>query len=251
MPGGWPDLLRSIIDGKYFLKQFLGEEDAVGVFLADSPDSTAVEVRLEQEGGGQQRSWPELVSRSAEVPHQYLLRYIAHGEARIDGNQYAFLVSEYVQERLGEVLTTRSLAPDEARFVVESVMNAVDHLHRRGFMHGSLIPASIVAAGDSVKLLTHTMRPLPADELEMRRAVTADLREFAETTTELLTGKRELGAGAQLPSPFREFVRSSFGTEECPSPTAAQLIGVLNGQPLSAPKRAVEETATPAAQAFP
>jgi hypothetical protein len=76
---------------------------------------------------------------------------------------------------------------------------------------------------------------MPSDELEMRRAVTADLREFAGTISELLTGKRDLGAGGLLPQPFREFVRASFGTEDCPSPTAADLIRVLNGEPLCPP----------------
>lgn len=247
MPFGWPDLLRSIVDGKYFLKQFLREENDEGVFLADAPDDTPVEVRLARERSEQHRLWPQLVERSAELEHPNLLRYIAQGEARIDGHPYAYLVREPVQERLAEVLAGRHLEPDEARFVVESVMSAVDHLHRRRFMHGSLVPASIVAAGDSVKLSIDTLRPLPADELEARRAVTADLREFAETTTELLTGKRELGAGSQLPPPFRDFVRASFGTEECPSPTAAQLVGVLNGEALATPKPVVVEPAVPAA----
>jgi hypothetical protein len=98
-----------------------------------------------------------------------------------------------------------------------------------------------------VKLLTSAVRPLPAGDLDSRRAVSGDLRELAAATTEMLTGKREPGAGVQLASPFKEFVRASFGTEEFPSPTAAQLLSVLRGQPLAAANRvSAEQTSAPA-----
>jgi hypothetical protein len=241
MPFGWPDLQRSIVDGKYFLKQFVREEDDMGLFIASAQDGALVDVRLTTAGDERRREWSERVSRSTTLADPHLVHDIATGETRIDGKTYLYLATENVQERLADVVAERTLTPDEAQAVVESVLTALDVLHGRGYTHGKVTTASIVAAGDSVKLLMGSVRTLPSDELESRRAVTADLRELAETTTEILTGKHELGAGAQLPSPFREFVRASFGTEECRSPTAAQLLGVLHGQPLTAPKPVVPE----------
>jgi eukaryotic-like serine/threonine-protein kinase len=251
MPPVWPSLLRSIVDGKYFLKEILGEEMDAGVFAAESPDGSRMEVRVAPADSGKLAPWQELVERSRALAHPNLLSYLEAGEARLDGNWYAYLVSEPVQERLDEVVASRTLNPDETRYVAECVMGAVDHLHKAGYSHGHLMPASIVAAGDAVKLLTPSLRPMPEDETEVRRAVAADLRDFAGTIVELLTGKREPGAGAQLPSPFREFVRASYGTEDCPSPTAAQLLGVLNGLPLTAPKPPVADAETKPAAAAP
>ena len=99
--------------------------------------------------------------------------------------------------------------------------------------HGSIRPGNIVAADGQIKLTTDSVRKMPAAEADIRRAVAADLRDLAETVTELLTGKRA-ATTAQLPSPFSELVLASLGTNEVPSPTAAQLLRVLRGEQITA-----------------
>lgn len=245
MSVAWPDLLRSIVDGKYFLKQFVREEAETGLFLAEDPRRTQVDVYLVAEQNGRAQEWSDRASRSAALSHPNILRDVAAGETRIDGTQYSFLATEHVQEYLQEVVRDRKLSPDEAMVVTEGLLGALIHLHLKGYSHGRITVDQIVAANDSVKLIVPTVIPLPSDNLESRRAVTADLRELGETVTEILTGKRELEASAQLPAPFRDFVRASFGTEECPSPTASQLLGVLHGKPLPAVRKAPAKPSEP------
>lgn len=182
------------------------------------------------------RKWPERVSISKSLSHPHLLRELDHGETRIDGESYNYLVNERVEERLDDVLTERALTAEETRTVLEATLTALNHLHQRGYQHGNVRPASIVAARDQVKLLTGSARLMPAGDVDARRSMAGDLRELAETTTELLTRKRSVTVGASLPSPFGELVRASLGTHECPSPTAAQLLRVLEGKPLLPPE---------------
>src|SRR5690606_36254403 len=137
MPFGWPDLLRSIVDGKYFLKQFLDEEGGAGRFLADAPDGTAVDVCLSPAEDSIRRTWAERVSLSANLTHRHLLRSIASGETRIDGNEYAYLVTEHIQERLTDVVTERTLTRDEAMGVAEALVQGLAYLHQRGYTHGN------------------------------------------------------------------------------------------------------------------
>lgn len=224
----WPDFVSSVVHGKYVLNQFLGEEDDSGVFLASAPGGTLVDVYLMVDKGA--GTGP--VRLPGDMLHPHLLEDIAAGETLVESTLYRFRVTEHVEERLADVIAGRNLAENEAHAVVEAVLSGLDYLHKHGYTLRQLTPENIVAAGDRVKLSTRTVRPLPGGTVDSRQAIAADLQEFARTTAQMLTGKREVGPGVELPPPFREFVQASFGTDKCPYPTASQLLELLHGKPL-------------------
>ncbi|MDZ4801300.1 MAG: hypothetical protein SGI92_24350, partial [Bryobacteraceae bacterium] len=230
------DLLRSNVAGKYFLQKVVGGSNDDALFLADAPDGSPVHVRLAPEGSPAATSWPAVVEKSARLIHPHLLRYVEAGDCRLDTQPWHYLVMEAVSDRVDEVLLERPLSAEETDAVLRAVLLALSHLHDNGFVHGAPTRAAVVAASDLIKLTGETISPLPADETNARRAISAELLELGETATELLTRARGQGAAATLPSPFAEFVRATAGTSACPHPTAMQLMDVLDGKELvSAP----------------
>lgn len=223
------DLLRSVVAGKYFLRKVAAGPEDAPLFLADAPDGTHVHVRLAHIGSPDASHWPEMVRTSAAVSHPNLLRYIDAGDCSIDGQPWHFLTTELVSDRVSDVLSDRALTTDETDAVVRAIIEALDHLHEHGYSHRDLSPQAIVAASDQVKLTGERIAPFPADEAAARRAVSSDLLALGETTTALLTRAQGPGAAATLPAPFAEFVRSTAGNSSCPSPTARQLLDVLDG----------------------
>jgi len=67
---------------------------------------------------------------------------------------------ECAEENLAQILPSRALASDEAREMLDSLLDVLAYLHSKGFVHGHLKPANIMANGDQLKLssdgLCHT-----------------------------------------------------------------------------------------------
>src|SRR5208282_4078546 len=74
------------------------------------------------------------------------------GRCRIDGNDLLYLVMEFAEEDLSQILPQRALTPEETRDMLGPVLDALGYLHSKGFVHGDLKPANILASGDQLKL---------------------------------------------------------------------------------------------------
>ncbi len=59
---------------------------------------------------------------------------------------------EYAEEDLADILPQRALTPEETRDMLGPVLDALEYLHGKGFVHGDLKPANILATGDHLKL---------------------------------------------------------------------------------------------------
>src|SRR5260221_3331039 len=59
---------------------------------------------------------------------------------------------ECAEENLAQVLPARALTPDEAREMLDSVLDVLAYLHGKGFVHGHIKPINIMANGDQLKL---------------------------------------------------------------------------------------------------
>ena len=89
---------------------------------------------------------------AAQLSHPNLLRLFRAGRCRIDGNDLLYLVMEYAEEDLADILPQRALTPEETRDMLCPVLDALEYLHGKGFVHGDLKPANILATGDRLKL---------------------------------------------------------------------------------------------------
>src|SRR2546422_9400834 len=59
---------------------------------------------------------------------------------------------EYAGEDLSQMLPHRPLTPAEARDMLAPALDALAYVHGKGFVHGHLKPANIMAIDDQLKL---------------------------------------------------------------------------------------------------
>jgi hypothetical protein len=70
----------------------------------------------------------------------------------LDDTAILYLVMEYADEDLSQVLPDRALTEAETSQMLPPVLSALRYIHRQGFVHGHLKPSNIMAVGDQVKI---------------------------------------------------------------------------------------------------
>src|SRR5713226_2952265 len=74
--------------------------------------------------------------RAAKLPHPHLIRLFQVGRCELDNTSLVFVVMEYAEEDLSQVLPERPLTPAEARAMFKPTLDALAFLHEKGFVHG-------------------------------------------------------------------------------------------------------------------
>ena len=90
--------------------------------------------------------------QAAELSHPHLIPIHETGRFELDGVVFVYVVMECAEENLAQVLPGRALTPAEAREMLDSVLDVLAYLHRKGFVHGHIKPANIMASGDELKV---------------------------------------------------------------------------------------------------
>jgi TonB family protein len=227
-----------IVEGIFPLRQYLGGSDHSAVFLTEYSE------------GGQQKAAIKLfpadsatadsqISRwksAAQLSHPNLLRLFRGGRCRIESNDLLYLVMEYAEEDLADILPQRALTPEETRDMLCPVLDALEYLHGRGFVHGDLKPANILATGDHLKLSSDAISRVgesqggsrrvdaydPPEASSGMRTPAADVWSLGMTLVEVLTQhlpewqpgtNRDPVVPANLPAPFLEIARQCLRLE--------------------------------------
>ena len=156
MPETGELLQGKVIGGKFHLGRYLGGSERSAVFLTENAAgrSQTAAIKLipaDPATADLQLSRWTLISRLA---HPHLLQIFETGRCRQDGEEMLYVVMEYAEENLAQILPHRSLTPDETHEMLKPVLEALAYLHGRGFVHGHLKPANILVAGEQVKLAT-------------------------------------------------------------------------------------------------
>jgi TonB family protein len=226
-----------IVEGIFPLRQYLGGSDHSAVFLteygSDDPQKAVIKLFPFDLATAdlQLSSWES----AGQLSHPNLLRLFQSGRCRIDGNDLLYLVMEYAEEDLSQILPQRALTPEETRDMLGPVLDALEYLHGRGFVHGDLKPANILATGDHLKLSSDASsrigeqsvlkRPGAYDSPEAISGVltpAADVWSLGTTLVEVLTQhlperqstpNREPVVPVDLPAPFLEIARQCLRLE--------------------------------------
>jgi TonB family protein len=221
-----------IVEGIFPLRQFLGGSDHSAVFLTEcgegNPQKAAIKFfPADPVTADSQLSRWEF---AAELSHPNLLRLFRSGRSRIDGYDLLYLVMEYAEEDLSQILPQRALTPEETRDMLGPVLDALEYLHGNGLVHGDLKPSNILATGDRLKLSSDAISRVgesqsasrPASAYDPPEATSGTLTPEAEVWSlgtalvEVLTQRLpewqrgsnlEPVVPANLPAPFLEIVR--------------------------------------------
>lgn len=144
-----------VVDGKFTLLQWLGGSGDSGVFLTELQGDPAKKAAI--------KLMPAnaclVGATSAGLSHPHLMRVFASGHCEIDGISLAYVVMEFADEILAEILPLRPLTPDEVIEMLAAIVDALAYIHRQGLVHGHLKPSNILVVSDQLKLSADSLQP--------------------------------------------------------------------------------------------
>ena len=149
--------------GKFPLQRYLGGSDHSAVFLttpsgvANGPTEAVIKLIFANDidADKQLHQW----NASRELAHPNLIRIFDSGRCELDGTALLYVVMEYAEENLSQIIPERALTIEEARGLLPTVLQALHYVHDKGLVHGRVQPSNILASGDQVKLSTDTLSP--------------------------------------------------------------------------------------------
>jgi TonB family protein len=231
----WKTWEGRVVDGKFTLRQLLGGSEHSAVFLTERPGEATGKVALKlipADAGDADR---QLVRwrAAAQLSHPHLIRIYETGRC---GLTLLYLVMEYAEEDLSQILPQRALAPAEASDLLPPLLDALSYLHGKGFVHGRIKPSNVLAVGDLVKLSSDGITSVAEPNARRKRrdvydapetaagivSPAGDLWSVGATVVEALTQKPPLAGDAaqgdlyvptNLPEPFRGIARECLHLE--------------------------------------
>ncbi|MBS1839640.1 MAG: TonB family protein [Acidobacteria bacterium] len=260
------------VAGRYLLGKYLGGTDHGKVFSTEIVHARAVHVAIKlipeskMQGANRQLSrWREFVGISGST----LLKIHDCGSCELDGQTHLFVVQEFADEDLGDILPERALSAEETRGMIEPVIETLALLHGQNLVHTRLHPGNILAIGDQIKLANDSITPkgessgltspvegfsapewgtVPADPA-------TDIWSLGATIITALSQKipafGEHHGGLLLPEevkePFARIARECLNKEPAQRPSIAKVRSLLNAPitPVAkeVPKEIVKEAA--------
>ncbi len=254
----WNDWEGQVINGEYQLERFLGGSDRAGVFLTEhGPRKAAIKLMPVDPTGDASATERELarLNAAAKLSHPHLLPILKTGRAKLDDVELLFVVMQYAEEDLAQILPSRALTPGEARDLLDPTLEALAYLRDEGFVHGRLKPANIMAVGDQLKLSSDSISrigepsatgdgPSEYDAPEIARGerlATSDVWSLGVVLVKALTQRfpewetnkeGEPILVEHLPAPFGDIVRLCLRHDPRVRPSAAELTARLR-QPVT------------------
>ena len=151
MTTSWKQFEDEIVDGTFRLREYLGCDESHAVFLTEY-ESRPAAIKLIREdprnGKRQLQQW-RLVEK---LSHPHLMRLFASGHHELPSQPMLYVVMEYAEENLAQVIPHRALTAAEAREMLEPALGALAYVHSQGFVHGHLKPSNILAVDGRLRL---------------------------------------------------------------------------------------------------
>ncbi len=274
MTYSWKQWEGQIVDGRFPLHQYLGGSDHDVVFLTERAGQTPTRAAIKLiplefvDADRQLASW----EKAAQLSHGNLLRVFEHGRAQIDGAEMLYVVTEYADEDLSQILPSRPLTAAECTDMLQPVVDALAYIHSRSLVNGHVMPSNVMASDNQVKISSERVQS-PGPRLVKRSPDSAayDAPELATSGLSVATDVWSLGATAldavtqnppaadestdpvipQLPEPLFSIIRNclrvdpqqrwtlaQISTSLRPAPAASKPAPTAAAQPAVAPKPA-------------
>lgn len=258
MTEAWKTWDGQVVDG-FSLLQYLGGSDHSAVYLTELNKAGAQKAAIkfipaDAAADAQMARWQV----AGQLLHPNLLQLIRMGRCQMANADFLYVVMEYVEEDLSQILPQRALDAGETRQIVEATLQALGYLHGQGLAHTRIKPSNILATGDQLKISTDTLCEIGSAPLAMPRAsiyaapesasapiaAAADVWSLGVTVVEALTQRTpvirsqtrtELPLPETIPPPFLEIARRSVQLDPSRRANLAEISALLN--PGSARKR--------------
>ena len=250
----WPQWQGALINGTYPLRQILHGSDHSAVFLTEytAQERRAAAIKIvpaERVTLAQLAHW----RTAAGLCHPHLIRLLDAGLYQLGARQFLFVVMEYADQTLAQVLPNRALTVDEVREMLLPTLDALAFLHARNLVQGQLKPANFLVVNDQLKLATDTVRPAgdprasraPPSLYDPPEARNGDLSPagdiwalgitMVEALTQCLPWPDEHSGTtclpATLPAAFMDAIQRCLSLDPARRPTATELQAELTRVP--------------------
>jgi TonB family protein len=251
MSEAWKTWEGQSVDG-FPLQQYLGGSDHSAVYLtqlnnADAQKAAIKFVPADAAADAQLARWRV----AGELTHPHLLPLVRVGRCQMANTSFLYVVMEHAEEDLSQILPQRALEPEEARQIVESVLDALSYLHGQKLAHTRIKPGNVMAAGDQIKISSDTLceigsAPLVRPETSIYAApestaapvsIAADIWSLGVTVVEALTQRTpvirsqtrtEFPVPETIPPPYLEIARRSVQLDPARRATLKEISALLN-----------------------
>lgn len=236
------------VDGRFPLQSYLGGSDHSAVFLTLTQgvagDSEKAAIKLipadAADAGKQLLQW----KAARELDHPNLIRIFEAGRCELDDTALLYVVEEYAEENLSQILPERALTAEEARGMLPPILQALQYVHDKGLVHGRIEPSNIRAIGDQVKLSSDSLG-VPGERLSATKSAydppegatggsstAGDVWQLGMTLIEVLTQRLPVGDSQPneppappngIPQPFREIIENCLRIDPARRWTVTQI----------------------------
>jgi TonB family protein len=252
-----------VVDGKYQLGQFVGATDHSAVFATECAQREVRKAVIKLipadavEASGQLGRW----KLAAKLSHPNLIRIFDMGRCELDGTPVLYMVMEGADENLASVVAKRPIAADEARDVLGPLVEALGYIHGKGFVHGHIKPANIMALDEQLKISSDGLcrigdskgslgKPSPYDSPEAvggRISPAGDVWSLGMTLSEALTQRLPVwertnqgdpAPPSTMPAEFQEIARHCLRRDPQLRWSIADIAARTHGNAAAPPKQA-------------
>src|ERR1700716_3171577 len=251
MSESWKRWEGRTVDGRFPLQRYLGSSDHSAVFLTVTQprgsDSEKAAIKLIPADAVDTKQQFLRWKATSELTHPNLIRIFEAGRGELDGMELLYVVMEYAEEDLSQILPERALTAEEARSMLAPILRALQFVHGKGFVHGHIQPSNILAVGDQVKLSNDALSMAferrgsaratsaydPTEAASGAISTAADVWQLGMTLIEVLTQRLPVWDRARMsspqvpaavPEPFREISGHSLQVDAGRRWTVGQIL---------------------------
>lgn len=152
---------RLVVNGVYPLRRFLGRSNHSAVFLTECKAQNVAQAAIKilpahpRLTEAQLEYWKTV----AAISHPHLIRLLDAGRCQLGGHDFLFVVMDYAEQHLAQILPGRALTPDEVRDLLPATLDVLAYLHGKNLVHGGLKPPNLLVVDNQLKLASDTIRP--------------------------------------------------------------------------------------------
>jgi TonB family protein len=250
----WKKWEGRVVDEKFPLRQWLGGSDHSAVFLTErtgkASEKAAIKlIAAEVDEAAQLSRW----AGPARFSHLNLIEVFLYVRGEVDDTRLLYVVMEYAEENLAEILPLRPLSAAEASEMLRPAAEALAYLHQSGFAHGRIKPSNIMAAHDQLKISADGLgkagdrsgrAPSAYDAPELASSglsPAADIWSLGATLVAVLTQNEPtlknvsgepMAVPETIPQPFREIARQCLQIDPQQRCTANDILSQIQPQSL-------------------